>query len=158
MEKSSKTLERKNSMVKAGEVLCIELVQKISNFLWEVTEHRVEAKAHLACADHILPHECPPSIMTPASSQKLVRDIAARRARDQRIQWMPRHRPSSSSINPGLAHQRSARKGCVTKWPDARVVCSKTYSRQCDSRMAVDFLTRATYKNVRQNLIPQATA
>ena len=28
----------------------------------------------------------------------------------------------------------------------------------CDSRMAVRFLTRATCKNVRQNLIPRATA
>ena len=28
----------------------------------------------------------------------------------------------------------------------------------CDSRMSVCFLTRATCKNVRQNLIPRATA
>ena len=43
----------------------------------------------------------------------------------------------------------------------ARCASQKTYGHARiarDSRMAVDFLTRATCKNVRQNLIPRATA
>ena len=36
--------------------------------------------------------------------------------------------------------------------------CENCTRNACDSRMSVWFLTRATCKNVRQNLIPRATA
>ena len=64
---------------------------------------------------------------------------------------------------PAHASTRSARQ-----WPEVYDLChtflhvarvkKPTAMRECDSRMAIRFLTRATCKNVRQNLIPRATA
>ena len=51
------------------------LVQEICYFLWEVAENLQASKAHLSCADHILPHQGTPSniIFTPAP--KIVRNF-----------------------------------------------------------------------------------
>ena len=43
------------------------------------------------------------------------------------------------------------------QWPEVYDSCH-TFWNACNSRMSVCFLTRATCKNVRQNLIPRATA
>ena len=72
------------------------------------------------------------------------------------------------SVTAGSARPAATDRGrapCTRQWPEVyenctRLACNSRMSvcLACNSRMSVCFLTRATCKNVRQNLIPRATA
>ena len=58
---------------------------------------------------------------------------------------------------------RCAARDSSTSWsplrePESTRTCENRTRFVCDCRMSVCFLTRATCKNVRQNLMPRATA
>ena len=58
----------------------------------------------------------------------------------------------TAAANEALGHRQ---------WPEVHDLCHTfmhVARNACDFRMAVCFFTRSTCKNVRQNLIPQATA
>ena len=63
----------------------------------------------------------------------------------------------------GSAHSEPSAFAKVRQWPKVYDLCHTflhvaRVKKPCDSRMAVGFSTRATCKNVLQNLIPRATA
>ena len=99
--------------IQAGKVLCMELVQKIGKFIWEISEHLVEAEEHLACAYHILPHKCPPSIIILASSPSFCLISQHQRDRAQMLQTqliiLVQH------LRGGTPHQWSVQKDMYSK-------------------------------------------
>ena len=71
------TIRGQNGQIQALKptLVGIKLVQEICNFLWEATENIQRSKAHLSCADHILPHQGTPSNILTTPAPKIVRNF-----------------------------------------------------------------------------------